>query len=78
MTFTCPTCDRTIYNRRRVTCEFCGETIPSELLFNPAQIAAIERLKAVEKRDHRNSTRRGMPLRAQREQGFSAVCDERS
>jgi hypothetical protein len=52
MTFTCPACGRTIYNRRRVTCEFCGETIPSALLLSPTQIAAIERLKAAEAKEH--------------------------
>lgn len=53
MSFTCPSCGRTIYNRRRVTCEFCGAAIPNELLFNPAQVAAIERLKKHEEQEHR-------------------------
>jgi len=54
MSFRCPSCDRPLYNRRRVTCEFCGATIPQTLLLNQAQIDAIERLKSVEAKDHRD------------------------
>ena len=71
MTFTCPTCDRTIYNRRRVTCEFCGATIPSELLFNPAQIAAIERLKKLEADEHRTFMQKPMWSNGSPSQGGS-------
>jgi hypothetical protein len=52
MTFNCPACGRLLYNRRRVTCEFCGETIPTSLRLNTTQIAAIERLKAAEAKEH--------------------------
>lgn len=37
----CPACHREIYNRRRVTCEFCDAPIPEELQLSPAEIGAI-------------------------------------
>jgi len=50
MSFKCPACERPLSNRRRPTCEFCGEPIPPALLMNPAQAGAIDRLKQAEER----------------------------
>lgn len=54
MTFRCAKCDRVLYNRRRVTCEFCGALIPERDRLNPAQRAAIDRLKVIEAGQHRD------------------------
>ena len=31
--YSCPKCQRTIFNRRLSNCEFCGMLLPAELLF---------------------------------------------
>ncbi|HYE19826.1 MAG TPA: hypothetical protein VEA69_15355 [Tepidisphaeraceae bacterium] len=59
MPFHCGRCERVIYNRRRVTCEFCGAPIPAGQQLSPAQRAAIETLKANETRAHRAHMSRG-------------------
>jgi DNA-directed RNA polymerase subunit RPC12/RpoP len=53
MSFRCAKCDRPLYNRRRVTCEFCGSLIPNRDRLNASQRAAIDRLKAIEHKQHR-------------------------
>lgn len=45
MAFECPSCNRPLYNRRRDTCEFCGEAVPEELLLSSEQQAALDKLK---------------------------------
>jgi predicted amidophosphoribosyltransferase len=42
MAYHCPACSRAILSRRSKLCSFCGEPLPAELLFTPAQIAKIE------------------------------------
>jgi ribosomal protein L37E len=53
MKFECGKCGRVLYNRRRVTCEFCGAVIPGHDRLNHAQRVAIDRLKLIEARQHR-------------------------
>jgi len=53
MAFKCSKCGRNLYNRRRLTCEFCGADLPATLRMSASQIAAIERLKAAEAKEHR-------------------------
>jgi predicted amidophosphoribosyltransferase len=42
MAYTCPACERSILSRRNKLCSFCGKPLPSELLFTPAEVEAIE------------------------------------
>ncbi|MDH3590413.1 MAG: hypothetical protein OER88_00945 [Planctomycetota bacterium] len=42
MDFKCPSCSRTVFNRRRKDCEFCGAAIPKELLRTDEEQAAID------------------------------------
>lgn len=42
MAYLCPACNRTILSRRNKRCGFCGEPLPAELLFTPAEVEAIE------------------------------------
>jgi predicted amidophosphoribosyltransferase len=42
MAYHCPACSRAILSRRNKLCGFCGEPLPAELLFTPAQIEKIE------------------------------------
>ena len=30
--YTCPSCDRQVFNRRLPNCEFCGQVLPYEML----------------------------------------------
>jgi hypothetical protein len=40
--FSCPSCGRTIYNRRNTQCEFCAAHIPVELAYSAEQLAIID------------------------------------
>jgi hypothetical protein len=42
MAYHCPGCSRPILSRRNNLCSFCGAMLPANLLFAPAEIAAIE------------------------------------
>ena len=42
MAYHCPACSRAILSRRNKVCGFCGELLPAELFFTPAQIEEIE------------------------------------
>lgn len=42
MAYKCPNCDKTIYDRRKPTCEFCSQSIPEELLFSDQQLAKLD------------------------------------
>lgn len=53
MRLECGKCGRVLYNRRRVTCEFCGAVIPEHDRLNAAQRSAIDRLKVMEATQHR-------------------------
>lgn len=53
--FQCPSCERQIFNRRLLNCEFCQTVLPAELLLSKEQQKAIdeERTKrAADRRDH--------------------------
>ena len=43
MKFVCPSCERPIYNRRIDKCEFCGETLPSELLYSENEVGNLDK-----------------------------------
>lgn len=38
----CPDCQRTIYSRRRTTCEWCGKPLPEKLRLTEGEIAAMD------------------------------------
>ena len=40
--YCCPSCGFRIFNRRLATCERCGATLPSELLFSREEIDALD------------------------------------
>ena len=61
MGFQCVQCRRPLYNRRRKTCEFCGAAVPERLRLSPRQVAAIERLKAEEAKQHKEFMDRELP-----------------
>jgi hypothetical protein len=42
MSYHCPKCNGIIYDRRNNICGFCGAELPADLLFTPAQIAALD------------------------------------
>lgn len=42
MKLVCPSCSRPILSRRNKLCGFCQEPLPTELVFTPEQVAAIE------------------------------------
>ena len=43
MTPKCPKCGSIIYPRRNVLCGVCGDRLPPELLFTPAERAVVEK-----------------------------------
>ena len=53
MSFKCPKCDRPLYNRRRKWCEFCGSPVPEAQLLSQSQMAALDKLKAAEAKQHK-------------------------
>ena len=42
MSFKCPSCKKTIFNRRIPTCEFCGVTLPEQLIFSEQEKRALD------------------------------------
>jgi hypothetical protein len=46
MSLNCPKCNGVVYDRRRKTCGFCGEELPTELLFSATEIGALDRKEA--------------------------------
>ena len=42
MAYHCPACSRKILSRRNKLCSFCGEPLPAEVLFTPAEVEEIE------------------------------------
>jgi hypothetical protein len=46
MSLQCQKCSGVVYDRRRKTCGFCGADLPAEMLFTPAEIAALNRKEA--------------------------------
>jgi len=43
MKYICPSCERTIYNRRLTNCEFCSTVLPRELLFSESDIERLDK-----------------------------------
>lgn len=41
--FKCPECDRSIHNRRKPLCEFCGAELPAELLLSDEEREKVDR-----------------------------------
>ena len=41
MKFKCPACNRFIYNRKVIKCEFCGNDLPKDLLLTEEQHLAL-------------------------------------
>ena len=58
MAFKCTKCGKPLYSRRRKTCEFCGTAVPDVLRLSGKQQAFIEKLKADEAKQHRESMER--------------------
>jgi transcription initiation factor TFIIIB Brf1 subunit/transcription initiation factor TFIIB len=50
MEFKCPQCQCVIYSRKHKVCGNCGATLPSELLLTKAQIEALEKERARERK----------------------------
>jgi len=46
MKYVCPTCQRTLYNRRLKNCGFCGAEIPENLRFTAAEVAVLDKKMA--------------------------------
>jgi len=54
----CPQCGSIIYSRRNVLCGVCGKRLPEELLFTPAERAAVEHDIEVLKQREQETRRR--------------------
>lgn len=59
MQFKCPECNRTIYNRRVKTCEFCGNSLPSAFLYTEGD---KKRLDKVYEDEHKKRMKKRAPL----------------
>jgi len=46
MKFVCPSCTRPIYNRRIEKCEFCGDALPSKLLYSQNDVDNLDKQQA--------------------------------
>jgi len=53
----CPKCNSIIYSRRNALCGACGEKLPPELLFSPAEREVVEQ----ELRDAKSHRRHAEP-----------------
>lgn len=42
MEYKCPECGSVVYSRKNVLCAVCGQRLPDELLFTPAEREAVE------------------------------------
>ena len=51
--YVCPHCDRVIYNRLLKNCEFCGATLPTQLVYSDAEKDALKRKWTEEARRRR-------------------------
>ncbi len=45
--YCCPSCDKTIFNRRIAVCEFCGASLPQSLLKDDVSIKSASELDAL-------------------------------
>jgi transcription initiation factor TFIIIB Brf1 subunit/transcription initiation factor TFIIB len=50
MEFKCPKCQSIIYSRRHKVCGQCGAELPKELLLTEAQVRALDKQLAAEKK----------------------------
>jgi transcription initiation factor TFIIIB Brf1 subunit/transcription initiation factor TFIIB len=50
MEFKCPKCQSIIYSRRHKVCGQCGAKLPTELLLTEAQVRALDKQLAAEKK----------------------------
>jgi transcription initiation factor TFIIIB Brf1 subunit/transcription initiation factor TFIIB len=50
MGFKCPQCQCVIYSRKHKVCGNCGATLPAELLLTKAQVEALEKERARERK----------------------------
>ncbi|MBI5767181.1 MAG: hypothetical protein HZA93_05250 [Verrucomicrobia bacterium] len=48
-TFACPACRRSLYDRKRTTCGYCGARLPDDLRFSKPMRDALERGDFTEK-----------------------------
>ena len=46
MSYSCPSCQRALYNRRLTHCGFCGAQIPDNLRFTKEEIESLDRRMA--------------------------------
>jgi hypothetical protein len=49
----CPGCHSIIYSRRHKLCGVCGQPLPGELLFSPAEAEQVKHLLRAEQARHR-------------------------
>tara|TARA_R110000787_G_scaffold177046_9_gene289115 strand:+ start:304 stop:540 length:237 start_codon:yes stop_codon:yes gene_type:complete len=56
MKFLCPSCEKPIYNRRVDKCEFCGETLPSELLYSENEVDNLDKQQSESLRKKTNTS----------------------
>jgi hypothetical protein len=50
----CPVCQSVVYSRSNPLCGVCGHSLPSELLFKPAEIRRISSTLSSEREKHRH------------------------
>jgi hypothetical protein len=50
MEFKCPNCQSVIYSRRHKVCGQCGAELPKDLLLTTAQVEALDKQRAAEKK----------------------------
>ena len=74
MTYHCPTCQRTIFNRRLERCDFCGADIPASLRFTAEEMALRDKKMAdsEERRKRREVEQEEEETRRAREQSSAS------
>jgi hypothetical protein len=79
MSFKCLKCGRVLYNRRRGACELCGAVIPEGHRLSPRAQGMLDRMRADERRSHREFMSRGLGGEAASlgatAEGFGIVAD---
>jgi hypothetical protein len=72
MAYHCPACSRAILSRRNKLCSFCGNPLPAELLFTPAE---VEKIEAAERERALASKRREEEREEAAKRRFDAFVD---
>jgi hypothetical protein len=74
MSYHCPACQRMIFNRRLLRCDFCGAEIPESLRFTAEEIARLDRnmAESEERRKRREAEQEEEEMRRAREQSSSS------